>query len=276
MTEKEKISYPNVDQSWGILGIMILMSCLFGPVFIFLPDFIGKELSFLLYYLLATGASFLIFHRRRKERTGFNSYNFSLSTPKIIGLVSIGVIAIQTGLVSPIVNLIPMSESIKQMFLEFSNLKGIFSFIAVVIAAPILEELIFRGIILDGLLRRYSPVKSILLSSVLFGIIHLNPWQFISAMTLGIFSGWVYYRTNKLILSIIIHSANNLFAISGIYFMDSETMPDESLTSYYGGLTNFILVTAGAIILTGFCIYFLRIEFNKIEINKWQPASQED
>jgi len=273
MTEKKEISYPNMDQSWGILGIMILMTLLFCPVIILLPNVIGKELSFLLYYLLSTGATFWVFHRRRKKRTGNSVYNFGLSSAKIIGLVAIGAIAIQTGFISPIVNQIPMPEFMKQIFLEFAKQKGIFSFIAIVFAAPILEELIFRGIILDGLLRRYSPVKSILLSSALFGIIHLNPWQFIGAMTLGIFSGWVYYRTNKLILSIIIHFANNLFAISGMYFMDSETMPDESLTSFYGGLTNFILVIAGAIAIALTCIFLLKNEFKKMEIKDWQPAT---
>lgn len=45
-----------------------------------------------------------------------------------------------------------------------------------VIAAPVLEELIFRGMMLEGLLKKYSPVTSIIISSILFGVAHLNPW----------------------------------------------------------------------------------------------------
>src|SRR3546814_14754915 len=101
---------------------------------------------------------------------------------KIMGLVSITIIGIQTGITSPIVYSIPMPEFMQKLFLEFANQNGIFSFMTIVIAAPIIEELFFRGIILEGLLQRYSPVKSIILSSILFGIVNLNPWTFIIAL----------------------------------------------------------------------------------------------
>ena len=86
---------------------------------------------------------------------------------KIMALVSISIIAIQTGITQPIVNSLPMPEFMQKIFLEFANQKGVFSLLAIVIAAPIIEELIFRGIILNGLLQKYSQVKSIILSSVI-------------------------------------------------------------------------------------------------------------
>ena len=89
---------------------------------------------------------------KRKKRTGIKKYDFSLSSIKIIVLVSISIIAIQTGIISPIVNSLPTPELMQKIFLEFANQNRVFSFIAIVIAAPILEELIFRGIILNGLL----------------------------------------------------------------------------------------------------------------------------
>ena len=163
-----------------------------------------------------------------------------------------------------------MPEFMQKIFLEFANQNGVFSFIAIVIAAPVIEELIFRGIILNGLLRRYSPVRSIILSSILFGIVHLNPWQFVSALIIGIFSGWVYYRTRKLSLSILIHLVNNLVAFVGMYFMDVETMMNTSLTELYGGSLNLILITIGAIGVSIFCVLLLRKEFSSLKIDKWQ------
>ena len=272
--EKVKRNYRNVSQSWGIIGIMLLMSLLFSPVTLLLPHIAGKEFSFLAYYVLSTGASFFVFHRRRKERTGFNSYDISLGTPKIIGLVAIAVIAIQAGLSTPISSLIPMPEFMKEIFIEFASQKGIFSFMSIVIAAPILEELIFRGIILDGLLRKYSPVKSILISSLLFGIIHLNPWQFVGAMIIGIFMGWVYYKTGKLILTIIIHFTNNLAAFLSMNDADPQTEFNKSLPEFYGGYMNLILITAGAILIAVVCIYQLKKEFQKIELKTWQHGTK--
>jgi membrane protease YdiL (CAAX protease family) len=199
------ISYPNIKQSWGIVGICILSMILFSPVSILLNIFTGKEISFLIYYLLSMGATFWIAHLKRRKWTDVDEYNFAFSSAKIAMLVSLAVIAIQLGIVSPVVSLIPMPEFMKDIVLEFAMRNGIFSFIAIVIAAPVLEELIFRGIILNGLLKRYSPLKSIVISSILFGVVHLNPWQFVAAFVIGIFSGWVYYKTKKLTLCILIH-----------------------------------------------------------------------
>jgi membrane protease YdiL (CAAX protease family) len=158
-----------------------------------------------------------------------------------------------------------MPESVQKIFIEFANQNGVFTFITIVIAAPLIEELIFRGIILNGLLQRYSPVKSIILSSILFGIAHLNPWQFFTAFIIGVFSGWVYYRTKKLSLSILIHTVNNLVAFVEMYFMGAETMMKKSLSELYGGFTNLILITIGAILMSIIGIFLLRKEFNSLE-----------
>lgn len=265
MTEENRISYPNIGQAWGIVGISILSMILFSPVNILLNTITGKEISFLIYYLLAMGSTFWIAHLKRKKWTSVSGYNFDFGSAKIIILVSIAIIAIQIGIISPVASIIPMPEFMEKVFLEFAKQNGVFSFIAIVVAAPILEELVFRGIILDGLLKRYSPIKSILISSILFGVVHLNPWQFIAALIIGIFSGWVYYETKKLTLSILIHFVNNLFAFGSMYFMDLETIMDKSLTELYGGFLNLIVITFGAVVVTVICLYFLRLEIMNIK-----------
>lgn len=275
MIEKKGASYPNIGQSWGIVGIAILSMLLFSPVSIILNNVLGKEISSLVSYLVSMGVPFGIAHLIRDKRTGINKYDFSFSSIKIMVLVSISIIAIQTGIISPIVSLLPMPDSIKKIFLEFANPNSVFSFITIVIAAPVIEELIFRGIILNGLLRKYSPVKSIVISSVLFGIVHLNPWQFIGAFIIGLVSGWVYYRTRKLTLSIMIHFVNNLIAFVGMCFSDAETMMNESLTELYGGYTNLILITAGAITVSIFSVLLLRKEFGSLKIDQWPGPSCE-
>ena len=153
----------------------------------------------------------------------------------------------------------------KEVIEQFANQKGVFSFIAIVIAAPVIEEFIFRGIILDGLLKKYSPTKSILISSILFGIVHLNPWQFISAFILGSFSGWVYYRTKKLSLSIIIHSVNNLIGFISFYLVDMENIMNESIFEFYGGVVNMVVITAIAIIMASIGIYLSNKEMTKVK-----------
>jgi membrane protease YdiL (CAAX protease family) len=59
------------------------------------------------------------------------------------------------------------------------------------VAAPVLEEMLFRGVILRGFLRQYSRTFAILWSATLFGIAHLNLYQMATAVVLGIVSGWL-------------------------------------------------------------------------------------
>lgn len=81
--------------------------------------------------------------------------------------------------------------------------------VALVIVAPLTEEFLFRGLILNGFLQRYSKWTAILLSAFLFGAFHFNPWQFIGAFTLGIFFAWLYVKTRSLFLPILGHALNN-------------------------------------------------------------------
>ncbi len=254
--------YPNLNQSFGIVGIIILLMIGVSPI-IFMKDIIGEDASTFLYYVAAMGLSFWIIHKKRFNKIGISKFHFATFSPKILVLVIIAVIALQFGVTTPLINLIPMPDFVKEMFKNLSGQKGIFPFLTIVIAAPILEELIFRGIILDGLLKRYSLFASILASSLLFGIVHLNPWQFVSAMVIGFLAGWMYYKTKNLALPILIHFVNNGFAFAYMFFIDTDKMMDQSLTEQYGRITNFFLITAGAILISIGALFLLKTALNK-------------
>ena len=256
-------TYPTILQSWGIAGIAILTQFIFAPVQLGLANIVSKEFALLIYYSLAMGSALAFAYFIRKKETGLKRFTFDLASPKNFILVSFGVLGLQIGVLSPITDLIPMPELFKQMFLEIGNMKGVFAFLTLVVAAPILEELIFRGIILDGLLKKYAPFKSIFLSSLLFGIVHLNPWQFIAALGIGFFMGWVYHKTGKLSLCIIIHFVNNLFAFLSTQFTNLEEEINKSFVESCGGPTNAVLVILGGAGVFIICYGLLRKEFKK-------------
>ncbi len=250
-------AYPSIGQSWGIMGVAIVSMVVFSPLQFALNDVIGKESTLFLYYVLSMGGAFAFAHFMRKKEIGEGTYLIHSSTPKIIILVSIGALGLQLGVLSPLTSLIPMPDVFKQMILELGKMNGIFGFLTLVIAAPILEELIFRGVILDGLLKRYTPVKSIFISSLLFGIVHFNPWQFITAMGIGTFMGWVYYKTQNLSLCILIHFINNLFAFITMQFGNMEEELEKSFVESSGGMTNAVLIVTGGILVFTFCTWWL-------------------
>jgi len=89
---------------------------------------------------------------------------------------------------------------------RFSGMAGI---LEGVIAIPIFEEIVFRGILLGGLLRmRCRPWLAILISALVFSILH-HPVAFVPALLMALVAGWLYWRTGSLIPGIIIHVVNN-------------------------------------------------------------------
>jgi membrane protease YdiL (CAAX protease family) len=267
-------SYPNIRESWRVVGTIILFSILFIPIIMIFETTLGKELTFLIYYVLTMGITFVIIHRKRINRQETSNYDFGIGSIKIVLLLCFATAAILIGIKFPIISQIPIPEYIQKILFDRGSETGVYSFITIVIAAPILEELIFRGIILNGLLKSYSPLKSIIISSLLFGLVHLNPWQFIGASIGGILSGWVYFKTKKITLPIIIHMTNNLLAFLGQYFSSrnvnlTKSVSEYSLTELYGGTTNLIVILTVAITIALSSIYLLDKEFRKKKKNSY-------
>jgi uncharacterized protein len=107
--------------------------------------------------------------------------------------------------------IIPMNDFWLKIFdslsgQDFSVWKPI---LLIAVVAPIVEEIIFRGMILRGFLKHYSVRKSIILSALLFAIIHMNPWQFVTAFAAGILLGWWYVKTDSILTTIFGHALNN-------------------------------------------------------------------
>jgi membrane protease YdiL (CAAX protease family) len=265
MNEINRQNYPSILQSFGIVGMVFISMACFIPLNYFLNHQVGKEISMLVYYILSTGVPAFIIYFIRKKKVGEVNINLNIGNRRVLVLALVGTIALLLGIISPIVTSIPMPESFKKVFLELGKMNGFVSILLAVLAAPILEEFIFRGIVLDGLLKRYSPMKSILVSSLLFGLVHLNPWQFITGFTMGVFIGYVYLNTRSLLLAMLMHSINNLIGTVQMQFTDMESILNKTLIEMYGGLINLIIAIVGSVLVFAVCMYYLKIEFKKLE-----------
>lgn len=110
---------------------------------------------------------------------------------------------------------LPMPQVILSLMEDlFLDEEKLFSrILLLVIVAPLTEELLFRGIILRGLLNRHRPAVAVGLSALLFALTHCNPWQFLSALCLGLLLGWIYVRSGSLLLCVCGHALSNGFSI---------------------------------------------------------------
>ncbi|MBV9719741.1 MAG: CPBP family intramembrane metalloprotease [Candidatus Eremiobacteraeota bacterium] len=93
---------------------------------------------------------------------------------------------------------------------------------AFVIFGPIVEEIIFRGIVLEGLIKVTNGTVSVVVSAVIFAGIH---WvggvdQIVSTFILGLLLGWLYLRTRSIVPSSVGHIIYNAVSFySIIYYM---------------------------------------------------------
>ncbi|MFD2587452.1 CPBP family intramembrane glutamic endopeptidase [Croceitalea marina] len=252
---KTKVKFPNL---WHSIIITIVMSVLVIIAVIMQTMIkpylkIDRELLRLLTYIIAlipvALLCFIIWKKLNIGVSNFENLKFNFWS---VPLVSIG--AFLTMLItSQLSTVVPMPDSVKNQILEMMDEYSIWSFLLMVICAPFLEEYIFRGVILRGLLFRMKPILAIIISSILFGMAHLNPWQFIGAFFIGIFSGWLYYRTKNLLLSILVHFICNLFGyLTRVYLSrNPEMISWDNVYSIFGLeetlpytlLNLFILVT---------------------------------
>ncbi len=84
---------------------------------------------------------------------------------------------------------------------------------AIVVIAPLFEEILFRGIVFDQLSQIMRPWAAIFLQAILFGVAHAVLFQSIFAFVIGILLGIVYYKTRNILTCALCHSAFNLSVV---------------------------------------------------------------
>lgn len=85
--------------------------------------------------------------------------------------------------------------------------------VGVALAPALAEELLFRGVILENLLRWTRAGVALVASSVLFGAVHIEPIHAVSAGILGLYLGAIALATRTMAAPILAHAVNNTFAV---------------------------------------------------------------
>jgi len=122
---------------------------------------------------------------------------------------------------------------------------AMYSFISLVVLAPILEEVLFRGLIFSRLTKKWNMTWGMILSSLAFGLLHMDP---IGAFVFGIMTCVLYVRTKTLLVPMVLHAMNNLlawFMTAGSESGEMDSTIDAELVSHlaYAGLI-FMMIGA--------------------------------
>ena len=120
------------------------------------------------------------------------------------------------------------------------------------IIGPIAEEFIFRGLLLKRMILKSSVWGGIMISSILFGILHMD---IIGSTIFGIIAALLYLITNNLAIPILFHIANNSFAMIMAYL--NPTWPEWLLLNTKADLYTHIPLKIGALIISTTLIWFV-------------------
>jgi len=131
----------------------------------------------------------------------------------------------------------PMRPGMKNAFANLLS-GGLPQVLLVCVIAPVVEEMLFRGIILRSFLQQYERSYAILGSAVVFGFYHMNIYQFVGATLFGVVAAWLYERTRSLIPGIAMHAAINT-SIMLMAVNSGDSVSDGGL-----GLVIFLLLPA--------------------------------
>ncbi len=111
-----------------------------------------------------------------------------------------------------------------------------------IVIAPILEEALFRGMILRGFRLRYRTASAILFSALLFGLYHVGLVQALAAIIPGVWMAWLVVATGSLIPAIAGHAVCNAVWVLFCY-RTLDWLPDFSAATYL--LVGASLLAAG-------------------------------
>ena len=277
--QRLKYYNPSIGESFWLILLAIIPGTLLGAVSTIALNFSGIDtlgITNIISYIMIFVPPFLYIHMKlySKDSTQANPVeidngSFGKIAPALHYLM-LPLIVISTAIATePLVSWMETPDFMKKM-VEMLMQNKLSGFILVAILAPLLEELFCRGIILKGMLQHTSPAKAILISALMFGLLHMNPWQAIPAFIIGSIMGWIYYRTGSLKSTIIMHFINNS-AVFILYLIFPDIDTDSTLTDIipqgYFNITLAVAFLLGGSILLIMNRYYGKTISNQIHSN---------
>jgi membrane protease YdiL (CAAX protease family) len=98
-----------------------------------------------------------------------------------------------------------------------SPLEFLFVVVTVALVPAVCEEFLFRGLVQGSLEESFGGLRGAVVAGVIFGLYHLNPISIVPLVALGVFFGYVVYRSGSLMLSVTAHFFNNFVACMALY-----------------------------------------------------------
>jgi membrane protease YdiL (CAAX protease family) len=212
-----------------------------------------------------------------RERHGDLPSFFRLKVPELSQLVATmaAVFALQQMLQAYMIaqDMIPLPGDLQRLLdtlrklledterlLVQANAPGEFMFVLIVVAfvPAISEELLFRGLVQRNL-EAAGGWKGPVITGIIFGLYHFNPFTLVPLIALGVYFGFMVYRSGNIVLSISAHFFNNFIAVAATYLRLDDNFVAVSpgaVPTLALAATNFALF---ALVFVAATLYFIHI-----------------
>jgi len=145
------------------------------------------------------------------------------------------------------------AQAATEKLLDVDSIGGLlFNLVVIALIPAIGEELTFRGVLQQSLTRKMNPHVAIILSAAIFSFIHFQFYGFLPRMFLGLLMGYMFYITNSLWTSMLMHFLNNGAAVV-LYYLSNKGVIEDA--EHFGETANVWIIVASAAVTIGLIVW---------------------
>lgn len=217
------------------------------------PQLLGRTQAIIYLISMSAALAGVLYYRRVRGGRGkwahfsLRGFNPALLLWGFLLIFAVGIV------IEPLLHLLPA--------IRMDVGRGAWTILMLVVMAPILEELLCRGVVLGSLRARYGVVVAWFVSAVFFGVLHIQPAQVVNATVIGLVLGFIYLSTESLWSVMILHALNNAVA----YLMLMAGYGNTLLIEMIDNRTLYVLIYIVALALSAISGYMMARTLRKMK-----------
>lgn len=246
----------------GVAGMLFMLLAGYGFDYKNMePAAVGKLVAALYFLSMSVTLIGVLYYRRVRggrgpwARFSARGLNPALLLWAFVLIFAVGVV------LEPLLRLLPD--------LSMNVGRGLWTILSLVVFAPVLEELLCRGVVLGSLRPKFGVTAAWLLSSLFFGVLHIQPVQVVSASVVGLILGFVYLATDSLWAAMILHAMNNAVAYLAMITGHGNALLIDMVSSR----TVYVLIYIAALALSAVSGYMMARTLQRMKAAEKNPSA---
>lgn len=260
--EKKELRLQSAFASCAVLTLVLVQNILVSLMTLaglyekYMSDSLFQAGVDILIILLSVLLPFSVFGKLIEKKSGLKN-SLPFEKPKAKGLMPLAVVSglgfcmaanIVTNMLISFVSAFGVELSSPELAMPEGAFGFVVSFCRIVVVAAFVEEIAFRGYIMQNL-RKFGDGFAIAMAALVFALMHCNLIQAPFALIVGFALGYLSIKTGTLWTAVIIHALNNCVSLAISYLSDSV---EEKLLNYTVSLMIYALILAGILCFVAF------------------------